>query len=166
MLKTPSTPNDPSRGFITGFSKILKARGIAYSQVRRIFQGSTIAANAVLEGKTHLSGRWYPRGSNMSWRSDATPWLGWPTPTSGSSRNVRYPRSASLKFRNAPPSMALSSAPWTKTQCDWRRPALSTKEVVADQTEPGPHLGRSTQNDLPNCRRRRAVRPGINAKPA
>ena len=102
----------------------------------------------------------------MSWRSDDTPRLGWPTPTSGSSRNVRYARSASLKFRKAPPSIALSSAPWTKTQCDWRqRPALPTKEVVSDQTEPGPHLESSSWNALP-CGRPPAVHPGINAKPA
>ena len=51
LLKTPSTPDDPSRGFVTGISEILKSNGIAYSQVRRIFHGTTIATNAILEGK-------------------------------------------------------------------------------------------------------------------
>ena len=51
LLKTPSTPDDPSRGFVTGISEILKSNGVAYSQVRRIFHGTTIATNAVLEGK-------------------------------------------------------------------------------------------------------------------
>ena len=51
LLKTPSTPDDPSRGFIAGISQILNATGVAYSQVRRIFHGTTIATNAVLEGK-------------------------------------------------------------------------------------------------------------------
>ena len=51
LLKTPSTPDDPSRGFIAGTSQILKANGVAYSQVRRIFHGTTIATNAILEGK-------------------------------------------------------------------------------------------------------------------
>ena len=51
LLKTPSTPDDPSRGFITGISEILGANGVAYSQVRRIFHGTTIATNAILEGK-------------------------------------------------------------------------------------------------------------------
>ena len=51
LLKTPSTPDDPSRGFVTGISQILSASGVAYSQVRRIFHGTTIATNAVLEGK-------------------------------------------------------------------------------------------------------------------
>ena len=51
LLKTPSTPDDPSRGFITGISQILNSNSVAYSQVRRIFHGTTIATNAVLEGK-------------------------------------------------------------------------------------------------------------------
>ena len=51
LHKTPSTPDDPSRGFITGVSRILKENGVAYSQVRRIFHGTTIATNAILEGK-------------------------------------------------------------------------------------------------------------------
>ena len=51
LLKTPSTPDDPSRGFIDGISRILKANGVAFTQVRRIFHGTTIATNAVLEGK-------------------------------------------------------------------------------------------------------------------
>ncbi len=51
LHKTPSTPDDPSRGFIAGISRILDANGVAYSQVRRIFHGTTIATNAVLEGK-------------------------------------------------------------------------------------------------------------------
>ena len=51
LLKTPSTPDDPSRGFITGLSRILDANGVTKSQVRRIFHGTTIATNAILEGK-------------------------------------------------------------------------------------------------------------------
>ena len=51
LLKTPSTPDDPSRGFITGITQILDRNGVGRSQVRRIFHGTTIATNAVLEGK-------------------------------------------------------------------------------------------------------------------
>ncbi len=51
LLKTPSTPDDPSRGFVAGISRILRERGVVYSQVRRIFHGTTIATNAILEGK-------------------------------------------------------------------------------------------------------------------
>ena len=51
LHKTPSTPDDPSRGFITGVTRILDENGVAFSQVRRIFHGTTIATNAILEGK-------------------------------------------------------------------------------------------------------------------
>ncbi len=51
LHKTPSTPDDPSRGFIAGVTRILEANGVAFSQVRRIFHGTTIATNAILEGK-------------------------------------------------------------------------------------------------------------------
>ena len=50
MVKTPSTPEDPSRGFISGVSRILEQEGVSCSQVRRIFHGTTIATNAILEG--------------------------------------------------------------------------------------------------------------------
>ena len=56
LLKTPSTPDDPSRGFVTGISQILEAHGAAFSQVRRIFHGTTIATNAILEGKGTMVG--------------------------------------------------------------------------------------------------------------
>ena len=51
LLKTPTTPHDPSLGFVTGLTRILQANGVACSQVRRIFHGTTIATNAILEGK-------------------------------------------------------------------------------------------------------------------
>ena len=51
LLKTPSTPDDPSRGFITGIVQILNENDVSCSQVRRIFHGTTIATNAILEGK-------------------------------------------------------------------------------------------------------------------
>ena len=51
LLKTPSTPEDPSRGFIAGLTRILDANDVDYSQVRRIFHGTTIATNAILEGR-------------------------------------------------------------------------------------------------------------------
>ena len=51
LLKTPSTPDDPSRGFTAGLSQALAENEVAYSQVTRIFHGTTIATNAILEGK-------------------------------------------------------------------------------------------------------------------
>ena len=51
LLKTPSTPQDPSQGFVSGVSRILEQEGVTCSQVKRIFHGTTIATNAILEGK-------------------------------------------------------------------------------------------------------------------
>ena len=52
LLKTPSTPDDPSPGASSlGICEILGRHGVDYAQVRRIFHGTTIATNAVLEGK-------------------------------------------------------------------------------------------------------------------
>ncbi len=49
--KTPSTPDDPSRGFGEGLSEILKASGLAGTDVARVLHGTTIATNLILEGK-------------------------------------------------------------------------------------------------------------------
>ena len=51
LLKTPSTPDDPSRGFVSGVSSLLEEEGVNCSQVRRIYHGTTIATNAILEEK-------------------------------------------------------------------------------------------------------------------
>ena len=49
--KTPSTPSDPSVGFMTGFAEILATNGVDARDVSRIFHGTTIATNAVLENR-------------------------------------------------------------------------------------------------------------------
>ena len=51
VFKTPSTPDDPSTGFLTGLKKILEDNGVAAGQVKHIFHGTTIATNAILENK-------------------------------------------------------------------------------------------------------------------
>ena len=51
LVKVPSTPTDPSLGFMEGLSKILDKSGIHSASLRRIFHGTTIATNAILEGK-------------------------------------------------------------------------------------------------------------------
>ena len=53
LLKTPSTPDDPSRGFITGIVQILNENDVYCSQVRRIFHGTTIAPMRILESKAN-----------------------------------------------------------------------------------------------------------------
>ena len=54
--KTPSTPKDPSDGFFDGVEKILRLAGTAPADVAAVFHGSTIATNAVLEGKGARTG--------------------------------------------------------------------------------------------------------------
>ena len=49
--KTPSTPDDPSRGFGNGIAEVLKLAGLAGADVARVLHGTTIATNLILEGK-------------------------------------------------------------------------------------------------------------------
>src|SRR4051794_17446647 len=49
--KTPSTPDDPSRGFGNGIVEVLKTAGLEGTDVARVLHGTTIATNLILEGK-------------------------------------------------------------------------------------------------------------------
>ena len=51
LLKLPSTPEDPSQGFMKGITRLLRSSSVAPEEIARIFHGTTIATNAVLEGK-------------------------------------------------------------------------------------------------------------------
>ena len=51
VFKTPSTPADPSQGFMTGVSQILESNGVKPDELVHIFHGTTIATNSVLENK-------------------------------------------------------------------------------------------------------------------
>src|SRR3954447_14345845 len=50
-VKTPSTPSDPSQGVLTGVARICDAAGIAPADLGNVVHGTTVATNAVLEGK-------------------------------------------------------------------------------------------------------------------
>jgi N-methylhydantoinase A len=50
-VKTPSTPDDPSRGVLTGVARIAEQAGISPAQLRSVVHGTTVATNAVLESK-------------------------------------------------------------------------------------------------------------------
>ncbi len=50
-VKTPSTPSDPSVGVLTGIKKICRAADVAPEKIDSIMHGTTVATNAVLEGK-------------------------------------------------------------------------------------------------------------------
>src|SRR5262245_33350444 len=55
-VKTPSTPADPSEGFFQGIQKILPLAEVAPAAVDYVFHGSTVATNAILEGKGATTG--------------------------------------------------------------------------------------------------------------
>ncbi|UTR10258.1 hydantoinase/oxoprolinase family protein [Evansella sp. LMS18] len=49
--KTPSTPADQSIGLMTGITKICEENSVDIAEVESIIHGTTVATNAVLEGK-------------------------------------------------------------------------------------------------------------------
>ena len=56
LEKTPSTPADQSIGILNGINKIVELSGLAPSDLDLILHGTTVATNAVLEGKGALVG--------------------------------------------------------------------------------------------------------------
>jgi N-methylhydantoinase A len=51
FVKVPTTPADRSLGFFAGIDRVLAAGDALPNKVRAITHGSTVATNAVLEGK-------------------------------------------------------------------------------------------------------------------
>lgn len=49
--KIPSTPDDPSRAVVSGAKKICEDAGITPSEIEYFLHGTTVATNAVLQGK-------------------------------------------------------------------------------------------------------------------
>jgi N-methylhydantoinase A len=56
MTKTPSTPLDPSEGFLHGVRKILQQSGLRSEDLSHVFHGTTVATNTILEGKGAKTG--------------------------------------------------------------------------------------------------------------
>ena len=54
--KTPSTPDDPSRAFFDGVEKIMTLAGTAPATIGRLFHGSTVATNTILESRGAATG--------------------------------------------------------------------------------------------------------------
>jgi N-methylhydantoinase A len=51
VTKTPTTPDDPSQGFIAGIEKALRLAGVEAAALRHVLHGTTTATNAILERK-------------------------------------------------------------------------------------------------------------------
>jgi N-methylhydantoinase A len=56
IAKTPTTPADPAQGFLAGMAKALSLAAFAPADIAQILHGTTIATNAVLEGKGVATG--------------------------------------------------------------------------------------------------------------
>jgi N-methylhydantoinase A len=56
VTKTPTTPHDPSAGFIAGIDKALRLAGVEAASLRHVLHGTTTATNAILEGKGAATG--------------------------------------------------------------------------------------------------------------
>ena len=54
--KTPSTPHDPAEGFMTGIDKVLGLVERGGGDVQAVSHGTTVATNALLEGKVDRMG--------------------------------------------------------------------------------------------------------------
>ena len=50
-MKTPSTPGDLSQGVIEGLRRICRTSNTQPDEISHILHGTTVATNAVLEGK-------------------------------------------------------------------------------------------------------------------
>lgn len=54
--KVSSVPEDPSRGFFAGVERVLKGAEASREAIRLLFHGSTVATNAILEGRGARTG--------------------------------------------------------------------------------------------------------------
>ena len=86
--KTPSTPQDSSEGILTGVTAICAAAGIEPRQIDTFLHGTTVATNAVLEGKGARVGLVTTEGYRhiMQIARSFVPgglaaWIIWPKPT-------------------------------------------------------------------------------------
>jgi N-methylhydantoinase A len=56
VTKSASVPNDPAAGFFSGVDKILAQSGTGAAEIAMVLHGSTVATNAILEGKGARTG--------------------------------------------------------------------------------------------------------------
>jgi N-methylhydantoinase A len=85
--KTPSTPHDPSEGIITGVRAVCELAAIAASDIDVFLHGTTVATNAVLEGKGARVGLVVTHGYRQMMQvarslvpGGLAAWIVWPKP--------------------------------------------------------------------------------------
>ena len=54
--KVPSTPQDPSHGFMEATHRILREAGVSPAEVSYVVHGTTVATNSIIEGKVARTG--------------------------------------------------------------------------------------------------------------
>ncbi|MEE4152584.1 MAG: hydantoinase/oxoprolinase family protein [Erythrobacter sp.] len=86
--KTPSTPHDSSEGILTGVKAITEQAGVSAREIAYFLHGTTVATNAVLEGKGAKVGLITTEGYRdvMQIARSFVPgglaaWIVWPKPT-------------------------------------------------------------------------------------
>ena len=86
--KTPSTPWDQSEGVMTGILKVCAIAGIGPRQITELMHGTTVATNAVLEGKGAVVGLVTTEGYRQVLQigrsfvpGGLAGWIVWPKPT-------------------------------------------------------------------------------------
>jgi N-methylhydantoinase A len=85
--KTASTPADQAVGVLTGIDKVCADAGIAMSEVAQVLHGTTVATNAILEGKGATVGLVTTRGFRQVLQiarsfvpGGLAGWIIWPKP--------------------------------------------------------------------------------------
>jgi N-methylhydantoinase A len=86
--KTPSTPHDQSEGVMAGIRKVCGAAGIEPTEIAELMHGTTVATNAVLEGKGAVVGLITTEGYRQVLQigrsfvpGGLAGWIVWPKPT-------------------------------------------------------------------------------------
>jgi N-methylhydantoinase A len=86
--KTPSTPWDQSEGVMTGILKVCGVAGIQPTEITELMHGTTVATNAVLEGKGAVVGLVTTEGYRQVLQigrsfvpGGLAGWIVWPKPT-------------------------------------------------------------------------------------
>jgi N-methylhydantoinase A len=86
--KTPSTPWDQSEGVMAGIHKVCGVAGIEPSEITELMHGTTVATNAVLEGKGAVVGLLTTEGYRQVLQigrsfvpGGLAGWIVWPKPT-------------------------------------------------------------------------------------
>jgi len=86
--KTPSTPSDQSQGVLEGARKVCALAGIELGEIQEFLHGTTVATNAILEGKGARVGLVTTRGFKQVLQvarsfvpGGLAGWIVWPKPT-------------------------------------------------------------------------------------